>query len=121
LKRSVSSLLRTASPPPPRRSNSSAQRQSQSQPHQPNPSIRTQPLPLTALVALENAPPPAAAIPTLQHFDNPTKTAEDVMMRRNNAYPGASNTINSVHQRKWFLSLDRAMCGFRATNEFAFG
>jgi hypothetical protein len=37
---------------------------------------------------------------------------EDEEMRRTNAYPGATNTIGSVHQRKWFLSLDRLGSGF---------
>ncbi|KAK8064768.1 ABC1 domain-containing protein [Apiospora phragmitis] len=36
----------------------------------------------------------------------------DETVRRTNAYMGATNTINSVHQRKWFLSLDREACGF---------
>ncbi|KAK8132919.1 ABC1 domain-containing protein [Apiospora kogelbergensis] len=37
---------------------------------------------------------------------------EDETVRRTNAYIGATNTINSVHQRKWYLSLDRQACGF---------
>lgn len=37
---------------------------------------------------------------------------EDEQVRRTNAYPGASNTIGSVHQRRWYLSLDRPACGF---------
>jgi hypothetical protein len=37
---------------------------------------------------------------------------EDEQVRRTNAYPGASNTIGSVHQRKWYLSLERSACGF---------
>ncbi|KAK8851363.1 hypothetical protein PGQ11_013842 [Apiospora arundinis] len=37
---------------------------------------------------------------------------EDEAVRRTNAYTGATNTINSVHQRKWYLSLDRQACGF---------
>ncbi|KAH8905985.1 hypothetical protein BR93DRAFT_979126 [Coniochaeta sp. PMI_546] len=37
---------------------------------------------------------------------------EDAMVRRTNAYPGADNTIGSVHQRRWFLSLDRAGSDF---------
>ncbi|KAF3764502.1 hypothetical protein M406DRAFT_258227 [Cryphonectria parasitica EP155] len=37
---------------------------------------------------------------------------EDEEVRRMNAYPGACNTIGSVHQRKWFMSLDREACGF---------
>lgn len=37
---------------------------------------------------------------------------EDATIRSNNAYTGASNTIGSVHQRHWFLSLDRKNSGF---------
>ncbi|KAI6783297.1 uncharacterized protein J7T54_004324 [Emericellopsis cladophorae] len=38
---------------------------------------------------------------------------EDEEVRRTNAYIGASNTIGSVHQRRWYLSLDRRGCGFK--------
>lgn len=37
---------------------------------------------------------------------------EDANVRATNAYTGAENTIGSVHQRKWYLSLDREACGF---------
>jgi hypothetical protein len=37
---------------------------------------------------------------------------EDAQVRLNNAYVGASNTIGSVYQRRWYLSLDRRACGF---------
>lgn len=37
---------------------------------------------------------------------------EDATIRANNAYTGASNTIGSVHQRHWFLTLDRSYSGF---------
>lgn len=33
-------------------------------------------------------------------------------MRLNNAYPGSFNTIGSVHQRHWFITLDRVRSGF---------
>jgi len=33
-------------------------------------------------------------------------------IRVNNAYTGATNSIGSVHQRHWFLQLDRARSGF---------
>ncbi|EPS30632.1 hypothetical protein PDE_05584 [Penicillium oxalicum 114-2] len=33
-------------------------------------------------------------------------------IRKNNAYPGSSNTIGSIHQRRWYLSMDRAGSGF---------
>jgi hypothetical protein len=37
---------------------------------------------------------------------------EDEQVRKTNAYTGATNSINSVHQRKWFLSIDREASGF---------
>ncbi|EFW17834.1 hypothetical protein D8B26_004829 [Coccidioides posadasii str. Silveira] len=37
---------------------------------------------------------------------------EDETIRVTNAYPGATNSISSVHQRRWFLSLDRVNSGF---------
>ncbi|KAJ8122108.1 hypothetical protein ONZ43_g1616 [Nemania bipapillata] len=36
---------------------------------------------------------------------------EDEEVRRTNAYPGATNSIGSVHQRRWYLSLDREASG----------
>lgn len=38
--------------------------------------------------------------------------SSDETIRLKNAYPGATNTINSIHQRKWYLSLDRSLSGF---------
>jgi DNA polymerase Ligase (LigD) len=37
---------------------------------------------------------------------------ESETIRLANAYPGATNDINSVHQRKWYLSMDRNSSGF---------
>lgn len=37
---------------------------------------------------------------------------EEHAIRANNAYTGAKNTIGSVHQRNWFLSLDKRNSGF---------
>ncbi|KAG5950184.1 hypothetical protein E4U53_005408 [Claviceps sorghi] len=37
---------------------------------------------------------------------------EDAEVSRTNAYPGATNSIGSIHQRKWYLSLDRTASGF---------
>jgi hypothetical protein len=37
---------------------------------------------------------------------------EDEEVRKTNAYAGASNTIGSLHQRRWYLSLAREACGF---------
>ncbi|KAL4733550.1 hypothetical protein BDV11DRAFT_199825 [Aspergillus similis] len=36
----------------------------------------------------------------------------DFHIRLNNAYPGAVNDIGSIHQRRWFIVLDRAGSGF---------
>jgi hypothetical protein len=42
--------------------------------------------------------------------DREADDQEDI--RQSNAYPGAVNDVGSVHQRKWFLSLDRVGSGF---------
>lgn len=44
--------------------------------------------------------------------DLDTDTDEDAQTRATNAYPGSYNTIASVHQRHWFLQLDRQNSGF---------
>lgn len=46
--------------------------------------------------------------PSLQDETNDT----DLQIQRNNAYPGSFNTIGSIHQRRWYLSLDRLNSGF---------
>lgn len=38
----------------------------------------------------------------------------DLEIQRNNAYTGSYNTIGSIHQRRWWLSLDRGSSGFEA-------
>lgn len=38
---------------------------------------------------------------------------EDEHVRKTNAYTGAANSIGSVHQRRWYLSLDRAASGLK--------
>ncbi|KAF7188464.1 hypothetical protein HII31_10126 [Pseudocercospora fuligena] len=43
---------------------------------------------------------------------NASEDDENEVMRSNNAYTGASNTIGSIHQRHWFLTLDRSNSGF---------
>lgn len=50
-------------------------------------------------------------------MDRELRELEDAEVRRANAYPGATNSIGSVHQRKWFLSLDREECGFVRTKK----
>jgi len=44
--------------------------------------------------------------------DLDTDTEEDDQTRTTNAYPGSTNDIGSVHQRRWFLQLDRQGSGF---------
>ncbi|KAH7156321.1 DNA polymerase ligase-domain-containing protein [Dactylonectria macrodidyma] len=48
----------------------------------------------------------------LSAMEREIRELEDEHVRRTNAYPGAENTIGSVHQRRWYLSLDRRACGF---------
>ncbi|KAF2235321.1 hypothetical protein EV356DRAFT_483884 [Viridothelium virens] len=44
--------------------------------------------------------------------DESRDTAEDRTIRATNTYPGATNSIGSVHQRRWVLTLDREASGF---------
>ncbi|CAO2657537.1 Nn.00g036630.m01.CDS01 [Neocucurbitaria sp. VM-36] len=41
-----------------------------------------------------------------------TDSEEDAQTRATNAYPGSTNDIGSIHQRHWFLQLDRQNSGF---------
>jgi DNA polymerase Ligase (LigD) len=59
---------------------------------------------LQATASPPSSPPPAAS------------QEENDRIRATNAYPGATNSIGSIHQRKWFLSLDRSACGFVQTH-----
>lgn len=36
----------------------------------------------------------------------------DAKTRLTNAYPGSTNSVGSIHQRRWFISLDRPNSGF---------
>ncbi|KAH7048376.1 DNA polymerase ligase-domain-containing protein [Macrophomina phaseolina] len=40
------------------------------------------------------------------------ENGDDARIREENAYTGATNSIGSVHQRRWHLSLDKANSGF---------
>lgn len=40
------------------------------------------------------------------------KIEDEKRIRVTNAYPGADNTIGSIHQRRWFITLDRTNSGF---------
>lgn len=42
---------------------------------------------------------------------------EDEEVRLTNAYPGAANSIGSIHQRKWYLSIDRIASGFHKVSK----
>ncbi|KFA65754.1 hypothetical protein S40285_04899 [Stachybotrys chlorohalonatus IBT 40285] len=48
----------------------------------------------------------------LSAMEREIRELEDEQVRLSNAYAGADNTIGSVYQRRWFLSLDRRACGF---------
>ncbi|PNP58532.1 hypothetical protein THARTR1_01548 [Trichoderma harzianum] len=51
--------------------------------------------------------------PQTEATDDPSMSEQqDAQVRLTNAYHGASNTIGSIHQRRWYLSLDRRACGF---------
>lgn len=43
-----------------------------------------------------------------------TDSEEDTLTRTRNAYPGSTNSIGSVHQRRWFALLDRQSSGFES-------
>lgn len=49
----------------------------------------------------------------LSALEKELRELEDEQVRRTNAYTGAENTIGSVHQRRWYLSLDREACEFK--------
>lgn len=53
----------------------------------------------------------------ISEMEKELRELEDAEVRRTNAYSGAVNSIGSVHQRKWFLSLDREECGFVRTKK----
>lgn len=50
-------------------------------------------------------------------MDKELREMEDDEIRRTNAYSGAKNTIGSVHQRKWYLSLDKNGVGYKRGEE----
>ncbi|KAL8718269.1 MAG: hypothetical protein Q9225_004573 [Loekoesia sp. 1 TL-2023] len=45
-------------------------------------------------------------------YEREIEEQENENVRLTNAYPGATNSINSIHQRKWYLSMDRYASGF---------
>jgi hypothetical protein len=106
-RRTISSLKRTASPP--RLSKTSASSLPTIDPS--TPSIHS--VPTTAQTPSED---PSALAPDDAQPRNLTASDDDSdeTIRRTNAYPGATNSVGSVHQRRWYLSLDRELSGFKA-------
>ncbi|KAI9042678.1 uncharacterized protein KD926_005284 [Aspergillus affinis] len=54
---------------------------------------------------------PSASPPLEPHSDSEDDL--DHQIRLKNAYPGSTNSIGSVHQRRWFITLDRVNSGFQ--------
>ncbi|KAF2632718.1 hypothetical protein BU25DRAFT_81074 [Macroventuria anomochaeta] len=48
--------------------------------------------------------------------DLDTDSEEDALTCTRNAYPGSTNSIGSIHQRRWFVLLDRQSSGFSLEN-----
>ena len=57
------------------------------------------------------ASPPRKA-GTVDEDTHAASEEESENIRLTNAYTGATNDIGSIHQRKWYLSMDRASSGF---------
>ncbi|KAI9743587.1 MAG: hypothetical protein M1818_002902 [Claussenomyces sp. TS43310] len=57
-------------------------------------------------------PQPQKSDPASTALERELQEQEDEQVRRTNAYPGATNSIHSIHQRRWFLSMDRPASGF---------
>ncbi|KAJ5675571.1 hypothetical protein N7462_008468 [Penicillium macrosclerotiorum] len=58
--------------------------------------------------------PPEQAATRESEADQANHSDDDInlQIQKNNAYPGSYNTIDSIHQRRWYLSLDRESSGF---------
>lgn len=60
--------------------------------------------------------PPSDENPTENEQTDPQADSDadqiDYQIRLNNAYPGSTNSIGSIHQRRWFITLDRLNSGF---------
>lgn len=85
------------------------------------------PRPSTSSSGSPSPPPPDMTLKTettngqsplqqsVQDHANHSDDDVDYQIRKNNAYPGSSNTIGSIHQRRWYLSMDRGNSGFKPT------
>lgn len=83
--------------------------------------------PLTAPTSTQVTPPtsdidedetvpdghPTSMSPSTTAIEREIAELEDERVRQTNAYPGAENSIGSIHQRRWYLSMDRYASGFR--------
>lgn len=56
---------------------------------------------------------PIAMDPSASALERELAEQEDEEVRRTNAYPGARNSVGSIHQRRWYCSMDRFASGFR--------
>lgn len=56
---------------------------------------------------------PTSISPSATPLEREIAELEDDKVRQSNAYPGAENSIGSIHQRRWYLSMDRYASGFR--------
>ena len=68
--------------------------------------------PITDSETEEDNAEPASVDSTDVDIALASEDEEDATIRANNAYTGATNSIGSVHQRHWFLTLDRRYSGF---------
>ncbi|TKA47721.1 hypothetical protein B0A54_02095 [Friedmanniomyces endolithicus] len=57
-----------------------------------------------------------AALADAALASEPEDERQDVEIRTSNAYPGAANTIGSIHQRHWLVTIDRKLSGFLKFN-----
>jgi len=56
---------------------------------------------------------PTTMDPSASALEREMAELEDEEVRRTNSYPGARNSVGSIHQRRWYCSMDRYASGFR--------
>ncbi|KAJ6787036.1 hypothetical protein PWT90_08841 [Aphanocladium album] len=66
------------------------------------------------IVPASNSQIPEQDAAKMSALEKELRELEDDEVRRTNAYKGATNSIGSIHQRKWFLSLERNLSGFES-------
>jgi len=67
--------------------------------------------------SLHRTASPPRRIETTNEGAQAASEEESERFRLTNAYTGATNDIGSIHQRKWYLSMDRASSGFFPVRE----